>query len=191
MLGIRHRISNGQVESWDGCDVFSNFTSHKYSFYLATGETPENLLRLTRTTRQLFLNETGRNYTLSPVNRVMLYMMWLRSYPPYHNLALMFNVNVDTVHNEINRCIPIIKRALYRFVQWPTINKWREKRGSWAKLESAVGAIDGTSTEIYRLEIEPQKLYFSGHRHVHAIHTQIVIDNDGYILRSGIFRSSK
>jgi hypothetical protein len=37
--------------------------------------------------RHLFLNQTGRNYTILPVNRVMLYMMWLRFYPSYHNLA--------------------------------------------------------------------------------------------------------
>jgi hypothetical protein len=55
-------------------------------------------LRLTRTTRHLFLNETGRKYTLSPVNRAMLYMKWLRSYPSYHNLALILNVSVATVH---------------------------------------------------------------------------------------------
>jgi hypothetical protein len=42
-----------------------------------------------------------------------------------------------------------------------------KKRGSWTKFESAVGAIDGTSTEIYRPQIEPQELYFSGHRHFH------------------------
>jgi hypothetical protein len=98
----------------------------------------------------------------------MLYMMWLRSYPSYHNLALIFNVTVATVHNEINRCIPIIKRALEHFVQWPTI-------------ESAVGVIDSTSTEIYHPQIEPQELYFSGNRHFHTIHTQVVIDNAGYI----------
>ena len=93
LLNIRHRISNGQIENWDGCDAFSDFLSHRYSFYLVTGETPENLLRLTRTTRHLFLNQTGRNYTILPVNRVMLYMMWLRFYPSYHNLALIFNVH--------------------------------------------------------------------------------------------------
>jgi hypothetical protein len=49
------------------------------------------------------------------------------------------------------------------------------------KLESAVGLIDSTSTEIYHPQIEPQELYFSGHRHFHAIHTQVVIDNVGYI----------
>ena len=44
-----------------------------------------------------------------------------------------------------------------------------------------MGVIDSTSTEIYHLQIEPQELYFTGHRHVHAIHTQLVIDNVGYI----------
>jgi hypothetical protein len=76
LLNIRHRILNGQIENWDGCDArFSDFLSHRYSFYLAIGETPESLLRLSRTTRHLFLNKTGRNYTILPVNRVMLYMM--------------------------------------------------------------------------------------------------------------------
>jgi hypothetical protein len=112
-----------EIENWDGCDAFSDFLSHRYSFYLATGETPESLLRLTRTTRHLFLDQTGRSYTILPVNRVMLYMMWLRSYPSYHNLALIFNVSLAKVHNEINECIPIIKRALERFMQWPTINE--------------------------------------------------------------------
>ena len=37
LLNIRHRISNGQIENWDGCDAFSDFLSHRYSFYLATG----------------------------------------------------------------------------------------------------------------------------------------------------------
>ena len=33
---------------------------------------------------------------------------------------------------------------------------------------------------IYHLQIEPQELYFTGHRHFHAIHTQLIIDNAGY-----------
>ena len=43
-------------------------------------------------------------------------------------------------------------------------------------MPSVVGAIDGTSTEINRPHIEPQELYFSGHRH-----TQVVVDNAGKI----------
>jgi hypothetical protein len=34
---------------------------------------------------------------------------------------------------------------------------------------------------IYHPQIEPQELYFTGHRHFHVIHTQLVIDNAGYI----------
>ncbi|CAG2254071.1 unnamed protein product [Mytilus edulis] len=53
--------------------------------------------------------------------------------------------------------------------------------GNWEKLPMAVGAIDGTSTEIYRPLVEPQELYYSGHRHFHCVHTQVVIDNLGKI----------
>ena len=41
---------------------------------------------------------------------------------------------------------------------------------------SAVGVIDGTSHRIYRPEVEPQELYYSGHRQFHCIHTQVVVD---------------
>jgi hypothetical protein len=34
---------------------------------------------------------------------------------------------------------------------------------------------------MYLKTIEPQELYFTGHRHFHALHTQLVIDNAGYI----------
>ena len=45
----------------------------------------------------------------------------------------------------------------------------------------AVGAIDGTSHRIYRPEVEPQELYYLGHRHFHCLHTQVVSDAYGTI----------
>ena len=45
---------------------------------------------------------------------------------------------------------------------------------------------------IYHPQIEPQEQYFTGHRHFHVIHTQLVIDNAGYIYNAEAgFRSSK
>ena len=45
---------------------------------------------------------------------------------------------------------------------------------------------------IYHPQIEPQGQYFTGHRHFHVIHTQLVIDNAGYIYYAEAgFRSSK
>lgn len=49
----------------------------------------------------------------------------------------------------------------------------------WRKLPSAVGALDGTSFEIYRPKTEPQELYYSGFKHFHAIHALIIVDNLG------------
>jgi hypothetical protein len=44
-----------------------------------------------------------------------------------------------------------------------------------------VHLITAISTEICLSQIELQELYFSGHWHFHAIHTQVIIDNAGYI----------
>ena len=49
----------------------------------------------------------------------------------------------------------------------------------WEKLADAVGAIDGTSHEIYRPMNEPQQQFYSGNRSYHCLHTQMVVDATG------------
>jgi len=44
-------------------------------------------------------------------------------------------------------------------------------------LPDAVGCIDATSHELY-VPTHNQRLYYSGHRHYHFIHTQVVTDDD-------------
>jgi hypothetical protein len=39
---------------------------------------------------------TGRPHRLSPINRVMLFMLWMRSYPSCHILSLFVDVSVTT-----------------------------------------------------------------------------------------------
>ena len=122
-LDIRHRSWNGQIEIRTNAKYFPISYHTDTRFIQPLKKNPESLLRLTRNTRHMFLNETGRYYTLSPVNRSMMYMLLLRSYPSYHNLALIVNVSVATVHNDINSYIRIKKEALERCVQQPTISK--------------------------------------------------------------------
>ena len=62
-----------------------------------------------------------------------------------------------------------------------TIREWRTFRGKFTKILDAVGAIDGTSHEIYRPQTEPQQLFYSGHRCYHALHTQLIVDTSGTI----------
>lgn len=181
LLDLRYRIVNEDFHSWEGRDVFQMFSFNRYSFFETTGETPETLLEIVRQLNNDMFQATGRPHRLSPINRVMLFMLWMRSYPSCHLLSLLFDVSVTTVHDEINWCIPIMWEHFHALVQWPSLDEWTSKIGNWNKLPSAVGAIDGTSTEINRPHIEPQELYFSGHRHFHVIHTQVVVDNTGKI----------
>jgi hypothetical protein len=66
------------------------------------------------------------------------------------------------------------------------MEEWTNFQGYCQKLTFDIGGIDGASTEMYRPGIEPQEHYYSGNRHCHCIHTQVVITNDGeFESRSG------
>ena len=55
-------------------------------------------------------------------------------------------------------------------------------RGTWGDIPIGVGAIDGTSHQVYKPQTEAQELYYSGHRHQHCMHTQIIVDCNGNIV---------
>ena len=45
-----------------------------------------------------------------------------------------------------------------------------------------MGCIDGTPHEVYRPLTEPQREFFSGHRHYQLMNTQLIMDNLGNIV---------
>ncbi|CAG2205556.1 unnamed protein product [Mytilus edulis] len=96
-------------------------------------------------------------------------------------LSVIFDVSVSIIKDEIHACIPIFEETYSRLIYWPSLDEWQDLQGGWGKLPFAVGAIDGTSTEIYRPITEPQEQYYSGYRQYHCIHTQVVISNEGRI----------
>jgi hypothetical protein len=108
LLDLRYRIVNEDFHSWEGRHVFQMFSFNRYSFFETTGETPETLLEIVRQLNNDMFQATGRPQRLSPIHRVMLFMLWMRSYPSYHLLSLLFDVSVATVHDEINWRIQIM-----------------------------------------------------------------------------------
>ncbi|VDI35805.1 Hypothetical predicted protein [Mytilus galloprovincialis] len=72
--------------------------------------------------------------------------------------------SVSIIKDEIHDCIPIFEETYSSLIYWPSLDEWQELQGGWGKLPFAVGAIDGTSTEIYRPITEPQEQYYSGYR---------------------------
>lgn len=181
-LDIYHRVSEGRNEMWHGRDVFLIFSNHRYAFYRSCGETPETILQMLGTVGpRIHESRTGRPHRLSPINRLLLVLLWLRSYPCYNLLSLLFDVSSHTVSMHIRALIPILWEIYSPNIAWPSRQQWLQLHGNWSNIPTALAAIDGTSHAIYRPQVEPQEEYYSGHRHVHCIHTQIVVDNENHI----------
>jgi hypothetical protein len=181
LLDVRHRLLSPETVLWSGRDVFELFSAHAYSFFEITGESPDSFNDIVRHVFQLQGGRAQVRRRLSPNNRALLFLIWLRCYPTYHMLSSLFNISVTTIKEELTSLIELFHAYCSTFINWPTIAEWREMLHVWSKLPSAVGAIDGTSFEIYRPTTEPQELYYSGYRHYHAIHAQVIVDNVGKI----------
>jgi hypothetical protein len=80
-------------------------------------ETPETLLTILRTVHIHLYQRIGRPHKLSPRNRILLFVLWLRSYPSYHMLSSLYDVSVSTVQDGINICFPIFEEYFGSFVR--------------------------------------------------------------------------
>jgi len=136
------------------------------------------LLRLT-TEGQPHIRQ--RSQQISITNQVLLVLIWLRKYLHVESLALWFDVDPSTLVRIIHRALPELWRYFHNQIQWPNIVEWNALMGNWSEFPHTVGAIDTTPHEIYRPHTEPQRLYYSAHRHYHCMHTQLIIDNEGHL----------
>lgn len=168
---------------------YQQFTIHEFDFFGITDEAIDCFsemywifTRELRTTRQ----RKRSAVLISWQNKLLKTLIWLRSYPTFHHLSLIFDVSLTLVHKAIHEMWQILHQHFRTLITWPSIDKWESMRGCWSELEEAVGAIDGTSHRIYR-PTENQALFYSGHRDIHCVHTQVIIDisNKMPYLKSG------
>lgn len=199
-LTLRDRLfPNYHGHHFAGRDVFSMICEQRYLFWLNTGETPETFLvivhritpNLLRITRQGNPIQRLRRYKLNVVNRVLLIFIWLRKYPHIDTLALLFDVSPQTVSALIYQETSVLWHYFQHLVDWPSIRQWNAMRGIWREFPNAVGCIDVTPHEIYIPSVEPQRDFYSGHRHFHLLSTQLICDNQGHIrfLQAGFLGS--
>ena len=161
----------------------------RYLFWLNTGETPESLLdiayqiapELSILTREGNLRRRIGRYKLNIVNRVLLVFMWVRQYAHLDSLALLFDVSPQTVQALLYQGILVLWRHFKRSITWPSIREWNSMRNAWEQFPNALGCIDVTPHEICIPSTEPQRQFYSGHRHYHLLNTQLVCDNQGHI----------
>lgn len=126
MLDIRQRLFPSQMNIYQGRDVFTLFVENRYQFNSITGETPETLIQLLN-----FLDLNTRfEHKLSNINRVLLFVIWLRRYPSYNMLAATFNISVTTIHCELNTLLHASEPKLKTYIRWPMDNQWQQMRGN-------------------------------------------------------------
>lgn len=187
---LQHRLfENFHGETFRGRDVFSLISRQAYLFWRNTGETPVSFLRLANDILPTLWNlrldgnprVRQRRLKINVINQVLLVMMWLRKYSHIDTLALWFDIDPTSVIRIIHRTLPVMWRYFQNQITWPNLAEWRNLMGNWPELPNAVGAIDATPHEIYCPLSEPQRPFYSGHRHYHCLNTQLVMDNEGHI----------
>lgn len=90
MMDVKHRLFPNAFNVWEGRDVFAMLCQHQYIFSQVTGETPESLSSMVYDIHWI----EDKPHKLSYLNRILLVVLWLRSYPSYHMLSMLFNISV-------------------------------------------------------------------------------------------------
>ena len=193
-------LPNFHGEEFRGRDVHSLISRQVFLFWRNTGETPASFLQLAANLQPALFRLTlagqprqrQRRQKLNISNQILLVMIWMRKYPHVDTVALLFDIDPTSVISIIYRTLPELWRYFRNQISWPSLAEWRGMIGNWPELPFVVGVIDATPHEIYRPLSEPQRLFYSGHRHYHCLNTQVIIDNEGNIrfLQAGFLGST-
>ncbi|CAC5421415.1 unnamed protein product [Mytilus coruscus] len=141
-------------------DVYSTLVSRPYDFLRLSGETVQSFQDLQDLIAPRMVNFQHR--AVEPRNRLLITLIWLRQYPTYPMLSLMFGIGTSTVGDIVNNMWLILWEVCVPLVEWPDINSWRQRIGEWPEMTRVVGSIDGTSHEILIPSNEPQEEFYSG-----------------------------
>jgi hypothetical protein len=100
-------------------------------------------------------------HALSPRNRLVLTLFYLRQNLPYRVLGVLFNASAQTVSNVISAVTNLINDRLYeQLVRWPAVGDLKHGPAGTA-LANVVVAVDSTVHEIQRpTESDEQPLYY-------------------------------
>lgn len=186
--------------NYQGRDVFSLISDQSWLFWLNTGETRQSFQQLVTDLMPILFRQNVygqprqrvRRQTLSITNQVLLVLIWLRKYPHLDTLALMFDIDPPSITRIIYKIIPVMWQYFQNQLSWPNNQEWLTLMGNWQEFPNVVGAIDATPHEIYRPQTEPQRQFYSGHRHYHCFNTQVIVDNNGHLryVHAGFLGSS-
>ena len=123
------------------------FDKHPQELFDVVGEMLDSFTEMVDTmTGLMYIYAPPQSYRLSLRNRLLLVLMWLRSYSCFSVVALLFDVSPGTICYEISRIWAPLERNIFSI---PSRREWENLKGQWSQLPGAMGAIDETSHRIY------------------------------------------
>jgi hypothetical protein len=120
-------FADDQPNAYNGRDVFRSLSRRRRDFYFVVGETPETFVEMYATVAQA-LQPPCRNRLptrISRLNRLLLTLMWLRSYPCYTIFSTIFDVSPSHASRVVNLIWTICLEYYRPNIQWPTRRQWR------------------------------------------------------------------
>ena len=124
LLDIRRRLFPHADNNWEGADMFARLVGHPYKFHMIAAETPDTFIELCDlVTTYLRQHDMYKNNKLSVHYRLLLLLIWLRSYPTYYVLSVVFEVSYKTIGNIINSMWPILWEIIGPKLERPSVDE--------------------------------------------------------------------
>lgn len=148
----------------------------EFEYYYAETEAE----RLARPDRQRARGAGGR-FKHDLRTRLMMTLIWLRTYPTYEVLGILFDLDKGNISRNLKSVLPALEKATCYDIEWP--DKTRRKMQMTEAMKSfpevfAIG--DGMEQPVQRpKDSKKQKEYYSGKKKRHTVQNQVVVAPTG------------
>lgn len=123
----------------------------------------------------------GRKRKLSPLQEVVMTLVYLRHNVSHAICGQLFRVSADVSEDTFHDVIQVLKQACPSD-RWNAEKRWRKGEPSWTPDEQDLLLIDSFETTVPRPSLpEKQKRLYSGKKRRHTLKTQVATDKYGEI----------
>ncbi len=123
----------------------------------------------------------GRKFRHTLRNRLLLVLTWLRVYPSYRVLGLLFGLDKSNICRNIKIMVPLVQQVTdLAFPDLDTNLGEDDPEAILALFPELRAIVDATEQRIRRpKDTEVQKTYYSGKKRAHTLKTQVLVNQDG------------
>ena len=133
--------------------------------------------RLSRPDRQRAIGG-GRSFELSPMNQILLTVVWLRRYPTHEVLGYLFGMSDSTPSRYIKRVLPLLEASGRDGMRMPRTGRRGQPLDKLLAETPELGVlIDSFEQRVQRPQQRAEAdSYYSGKKKQHTLKNQVTVD---------------